>query len=115
MIDPSLVLFAIESAVKLGRKVYEVLVDETAVRPLVLPVGNLFQSVQLVTAKAYFARPENAHLITGNGPYADFTDADLLMAYKTLLDVDRRLDSAEPNQAEAARVIARLGEFEQVK
>jgi len=115
MIDPSLVLFAIESAVKLGRKVYEVLVDETAVRPLVLPVGNLFQSVQLTTAKAYFGRPENAHLITGDGPYADFNDAELLMAYKTLLEVDRRLDSGEPNQAEAARVIVRLGEFEQVK
>ena len=115
MIDPSLVLFAIESAVKLGRKVYEVLVDETAARPLVLPVGNLFQSVQLTTARAYFGRPENAHLITGNGPYANFDDADVLMAYKTLLELDRRLESAEPNQAEAVRLIARLGEFEQVK
>jgi len=115
MIDPGLVLFAIESSVKLGRKVYEVLVDETASRALVLPVGNLFQSVQLVTAKAYFARPENAHLITGDGPYANFTDAELLLAYKTLLELDRRLDSAEPNQAEAVRLIADLAKFEQIR
>lgn len=115
MIDPRLVLFAIESAIKLGRKVYEVLVDETAVRPLVLPVGNLFQSVQLVTAKTYFGRPENAHLITASGPYAGFTDAELLVAYKTLLDLDRRLDSVEPNQAEAMRLVTELGRFEQMK
>jgi hypothetical protein len=115
MIDPSLVLFAIESAIKLGRKVYEVLVDETVERPLVLPVGNLFQSVQVVTAKTYFGRPENAHLITGNGPYAKFTDAELLVAYKTLLEIDRRLDSVEPNQAEAMRLVTELGRFEQMK
>ena len=104
-----------KSGVKLGRKVYEVLVDETAGRPLVLPVGTLFQNVQLITAKTYFGRPENAHLITGDGPYAGFSDAELLVAYKTLLDLDRRLDSGEPAQAEAVRVVAELGKFEQLK
>ena len=115
MIDPSLVLFAIESAVKLGRKVHEVLVDETVVRPLVLPVGHLYQSVTLTTAKTYFGRPENAHLITGDGPYGDFGDNELLLAYQTLLDLDRRLDSAEPNQVEAMRLVTELGRFEQMK
>jgi hypothetical protein len=115
MIDPSLVLFAIESAVKLGRKVHEVLVDETVVRPLVLPVGHLYQRVTLTTAKTYFGRPENAHLITADGPYADFGDSELLLAYQTLLDLDRRLDSAEPNQVEAMRLVTGLGRFEQMK
>jgi hypothetical protein len=32
--NPALVLFAIEAGIKLGRKVNEVLVDETAQRPL---------------------------------------------------------------------------------
>ena len=61
--DPSIVIFAIESAVKLGSKVYEVLVDETAERALVLPVGNLFQEVQVTVATQFFLRTENRHLI----------------------------------------------------
>jgi hypothetical protein len=40
--NPALVLFAIEAGIKLGRKVNEVLVDETAQRPLLLPLGDLF-------------------------------------------------------------------------
>jgi hypothetical protein len=113
--DPTLVLFAIESGVKLGRKVYDVLVDETAGRPMLLPLGPLFQTVELVTVKSFFGRPENAHLITGAGPYVGFSDAELLVAYQTLLDLDRRLDSAEANKAAAVRVVAELAKFDQVK
>jgi hypothetical protein len=35
----------IEAGVRLGRKINEVLVDETAQRPLLLPLGDLFGSV----------------------------------------------------------------------
>ena len=45
MIDPQLVIFAVEAGVKLGRKMNEVLVDETSQRPLVMPLGDLFGSV----------------------------------------------------------------------
>ncbi|HAB18638.1 MAG TPA: hypothetical protein PLX89_22040 [Verrucomicrobiota bacterium] len=113
--DPQLVIFAIESAVKLGRKVYEVLVDETGARPLLLPVGNLFQSVDVTMAVMYFGRKDNKHLITGDGPYADFTDDQLLAAYQSILEIDRRIGGADGNQTEAKQIIAGLGKLQQVK
>ncbi len=41
----SAVLFAIEAGVKLGRKIQDVLVDETADRALSLPLGDTSKSL----------------------------------------------------------------------
>jgi hypothetical protein len=106
--DPSIVIFAIESAVKLGSKVYEVLVDETAERALVLPVGNLFQDVQVTVATQFFLRTENRHLIDTGGPYENFAPAEQLAAYRTLLDINRRLDDAAANLDQAEEIVTRL-------
>lgn len=118
--DPQLVIFAIESAVKLGRKVNQVLVDETAGRPLLLPVGDLFQSVDEVVAIDFFLDEENAPLTQPGGPYAGLSKAEKLLAYKTLIELDRRLDgrrleTQSSDLTEAKRLIAGLGRFEQVK
>ena len=43
--DPQLVIFAIESAIRLGIKINEVLLDETSSRALVLPLGSLFGDI----------------------------------------------------------------------
>ena len=40
MLDPVLVLLAIQAAVKLGKKTYAVLVDSTQADPLVLPIRS---------------------------------------------------------------------------
>src|SRR6266540_45562 len=111
--DPEIVLFAIESAVKLGRKVYEVLVDETVERRLVLPVGNLFQTVSETVATQFFLRPENRHLIDVGGPYANFTPTQQLAAYRTLLDLNRRLDDPAEDLDQAIELVTRLHAFEQ--
>jgi hypothetical protein len=43
--DASLVIFSIQAGVQLGRKLNEVLVDETRERALILPLGNLYGNV----------------------------------------------------------------------
>src|SRR6266481_7169501 len=113
--DPSIIIFAIESAVKLGQKAYEVLVDETAERPLLLPVGELFGSVAENEATQFFLKPENLHLIQPGGPYENYTPAEQLKAYQTLLEVNRRLDNPAENLKEAQQVITQLHAFQQLK
>lgn len=66
MIPPALALFAIEAGVRLGRKINEVLVDETAQRPLLMPLGDLFGSVTEAEAMHFFA-VEQPELIAPNG------------------------------------------------
>ncbi len=60
--DPALILFAIEAAVRLGRKVYDVLVDETHERALPLPLGDLHGDPTEADARIFFAAVENRHL-----------------------------------------------------
>lgn len=45
MVNPELILFVIQAAVKLGRKLYDVLVDETVEAPLLLPLGSFAGSI----------------------------------------------------------------------
>jgi len=54
MIDPGLAMFAIEAGVRLGRKLNQVLVDETAERPLLMPLGDLFGNVTEAEALRFF-------------------------------------------------------------
>lgn len=51
--DPGIVLFAIQAGVKLGRKIHDVLIDETAEGALLLPVGKVFGDVQEGIAGEY--------------------------------------------------------------
>ncbi|MBM4019948.1 MAG: hypothetical protein FJ288_16775, partial [Planctomycetes bacterium] len=113
--SPALILFAIESGVKLGRKVYDVLVDETAERPLVLPLGDLFGDVQEAEATQFFLREENAHLIKKGGPYYGFTPAERLRAYKSILAINERVGAPGDDLKSAGDIIAQIHAFEQVK
>jgi len=115
MIDPQLVIFAIESAVKLGRKIYDVLVDETVEGALLLPVGELHANIQQNEALLFFAREENAHLIKKGGPYFGFSAAQRLQAYQTLLAINDQLDVRGGNLNEAAAIVSQLNAFRQLK
>lgn len=112
--DPELVIFAIESAVKLGRKIYSVLVDETAERPLLLPIGELHANVAQNEAVLFFARPENAHLIGRDGPYFGCSAEERLIAYKTLLHLTDRLDLPPAGLRGASEAIAQIHAFRQL-
>lgn len=113
--DPQLVIFAIQSAVKLGRKIYDVLVDGTVETPLVLPVGELRANVEENKALVYFTRPENAHLISPGGPYAGLNKEKRLQAYRTLLAINERLDVRQDNLAAAAAIVRDLHGFLQFR
>jgi hypothetical protein len=113
--DPALILFAISAGVKLGQKFYEVLVDANRERPLFLPLGNLFGSIQLADAKDFFSRPENVNLVRNGGPYAGLNGQDLVKAYRSLLAVNQHLGNPESITDEAVSLIRDLHEFEQFK
>lgn len=114
MIDPSLVLFAIEAGIKLGRKVNEVLVDETAQRPLLLPLGDLFGSVTEADAMRFFNN-EGSHLIAANGPLSSHkTDRPkLLEFYRAMLGVEGAHGPAADPAARRNAVVARLAALDQ--
>ncbi len=73
MIDPSLALFAIEAGVRLGRKLNQVLIDETAQRPLLLPLGDLIGTVTEAEAMRFFSTDQPA-LIQPGGPCHEIRD-----------------------------------------
>lgn len=112
--DPQLVLFAIQSAVKLGRKLYDVLVDETVERPLLLPLGDLRADVQLNDAVSFFTEDENRHLIQKGGPYFGFNPEQLKLAYGTLQTINTRLDTRSDSLETAAQLISKLHGFRQL-
>ena len=113
--DPSAIIFAIEAAVRLGRKLSEVLVDETLERPLMLPLGDLYADLTAIDARAFFDREENRHLVQSGGPYADLGREDLTKAYATLIALDERLRSSGGVLGEASEIITGLYRFEQLR
>jgi len=112
--DGGLALFAIEAGVKLGRKIHEVLIDETVERPLLLPVGDLYADIDVNRASRFFDRDENAKLVEPGGPYHDFSDDDLVLAYKTLRSINERAQPAG-ELGDATEIVLRLHAFEQYK
>src|SRR5881394_1103593 len=58
----AVVLFAIRSALKLGRQLQVAYVDNTKRRELVLPLPNFFSSPDIVSAANYFAGPGGRHI-----------------------------------------------------
>ncbi|MHC4955587.1 MAG: hypothetical protein ACYTGZ_17180 [Planctomycetota bacterium] len=87
--DASLVLFGIQAGVKLGRKVYDVLVDETIERPLLLPVGTLYADIGAADAQEYF--DTHQELVEPGGLYADLSEEELVLAYKTIRNIDEEI------------------------
>lgn len=111
--DPALVIFAIQAGIKLGRKVNDVLVDQTQARALLLPTGWLGGiDASRTNALEYFRR--HRQLTRAGGPYAGLTDDEKVEAYQTIIAVQRRIDGREEPH-DAAEVIIELQRFEQFK
>ena len=55
--NTSIMIFAIQAGVRLGRKLNDVLVDETRERALILPLGNLYGNV--VENDVFFIRHDS--------------------------------------------------------
>jgi len=108
--DPQLVIFAIESAIRLGIKINEVLLDETSGRALVLPLGSLFGDVNTGKASEYF--DHHPELVLPGGIYAGLTGPQLVDAYKAMVAVNRKFGH-DDDAAGAVEVVRRLQAFEQ--
>src|SRR5215510_11014534 len=115
IMDPQLVIFAIEAGVKLGRKIYEVLLEATVGKPVVLPVGDLFGDVQQTDAEEFFEKPENADLTQPGGPYAQLSPQELVVAYKSLHAIQHHLNVPDKHLQDAVEIVRRLNQFELLK
>jgi len=113
--DPALIIFAIESAIRIGRKLNEVLVDATLERALVLPLGDIHFDVAKLDADEFFDRDENVHLVEEGGPYFGLTGAALAQAHATLIVIDERLGGAGGRLTAATETVVELQRFEQLK
>jgi hypothetical protein len=115
MIDPSLVLFAIEAGVRLGRKINEVLVDETAQRPLLMPLGDLFGSVTEAEAMRFFAVDQPDLIKSGGSCFAIRDDrAKLIQVYRAMCGVeDRVMATTSDLNARRKEIVGHLGALDQ--
>ncbi len=115
----SLILFGIEAGVRLGRKVYDVLVDQNVERALLLPIGDLYADVTRAVALNYFlehpALTARGNAETPRGPYFGYNQGQLILAYKTLIEIDSQLKEGDGSLSEAVDVIGNLSQFEQYK
>ncbi|MBY0274913.1 hypothetical protein K2Z84_06210 [Candidatus Binatia bacterium] len=110
MVDPELIIFAIEAGIRLGIKLNEVLIDETANRDLVLPLGKLFGDIDEANAQEFF--DDHPELVRVGGPYHGRSADERLVAYKAMVAINRKLD--EPDGApNAVDVILKIQAFEQ--
>ncbi len=87
MIPASLILFAIQAGVQLGRKSYEIMVDKDFQRPLVMPRGDIVDETAENEAKEFFQNEENRKLGKPGGPLHPFyelrrKERDDLKAYR---------------------------------
>jgi hypothetical protein len=112
--NPELIIFAIEAAVRIGRKLNAVLIDETVERPLLLPLGDLLADIPAIDAQDFFDLPENRTLVQEGGPYFDATRHELLLAYATLRQLDQRMGGAG-DLREASALVENLYAYEQLK
>jgi hypothetical protein len=115
MIDPNLVLFAVEAGVRLGRKINEVLVDETAQRPLLMPLGDLLGSVTEAEAMRFFSidQPE---LIKPGGPCHAFkTDRPkLIQFYRAMRSVEAQVVAPSADRdARRQQIVGQLSAMDQ--
>lgn len=114
----STVLLAIDAAVRLGRKLHDVLIDDTAEEPLLLPVGELFGSVSAAEAQEFFDSKQGQLLLKPGAPYHGFTKKKLIKAFKTVKRVELELDGFGIEQdpsAAAVEIVQNLHAFELYK
>ena len=115
MIDPNLVLFAVEAGVRLGRKINEVLVDETAQRPLLMPLGDLFGSVTEAEAMRFFS-VDQPELIKPGGPcHAIKTDRPkLILFYRAMRGVEAQVVAPSTDlNARRKEIVGQLSAMDQ--
>ena len=105
------IMFAIDAGVRLGQKLNDVLVDATIERPLLLPVGELFGSVNEDDAIDFF--DDHPELTAAGMPYHGFNRADKLKAYLTLKQIDVRIVGSGGVSPEVIQIVSRLQEFRQ--
>src|SRR5262245_40924042 len=110
--DPQLVIFAIESAIRLGLKINEVLLDETSGRALLLPLGSLFGDIDEANAQEYF--DHHPELVAPGAIYAGLPLDQRVRAYRALVAVNRKFDQSD-NAPKAVEVAEHLQAFEQFK
>jgi hypothetical protein len=118
MLDPTLILVAIDAAIKIGKKCYDVLVDETAAGSLLLPIGDKAGSYQESDAIFFFDRDENQKLVAPDGPYYDAWKTkgpQIIAAYHTVRSISDDLGGGAKAAADAVSVIQNLHKFEQYK
>jgi len=113
--EVELALFAIQAGVKIGRKIYDALVDETVEAPLLLPIGELAGSITLARAIEFFDG-EGKALRAAGGPYHDLPAGPaLVQAYFTVARVGEALGPNSRGTSDAVEVIQNLNAFEQHK
>lgn len=118
MIPATLVLFAIQAGIRLGRKVYDVLVEKNFSRALPLPLGELAGDPLTASAQKYFDE-DGWDWIKPGGPLRDpegplhdiFLAKGPLAAYQTLLG----LTEIDSSWSEARNIISGMQKFEQFK
>lgn len=113
--EPTLVLFAIQAGIRLGRKVYDVMVEKNFDRPLLFPMGDLAGDPLSAAAQNYFDDPENPKnwdWVKKGGPLNEiYKKNGPLAAYQTLLG----LTEVDTSWKEAREIISGLQEFAQYK
>jgi hypothetical protein len=114
MIDPGVALFAIEASVRLGRKLQQTLVDETAERPLLMPLGDLFGSVTEAEAMRFYT-VEQPELIEPGGVCHAFRDDRLRLIefYRALRGVESHAAMAGDPRAQRRRLAGQLSALDQ--
>jgi hypothetical protein len=111
--EPSVVIFAIQAGIRLGRKLNAVLVDDTRERAMVLPLGNLYGDVVKNDALDYFR--EYPELTAESGPYFGLNQEEKIDAYRTLRVIEDRIGDTGGVAGEAREIVIRLQKFEHIK
>lgn len=103
--NPALVLFGIDACLRLGRKIYDVTLDEIREAPLPLPIGPVIGLPSDQDAIDFFdAHEEYDALFTPAGPY---TDGDRKRLHLQLGGIDTA-GSTAAERAEALRGLLRI-------
>jgi hypothetical protein len=110
-VDPQLIIFAITSAIKLGKKINETLIDETRGRYLSLPIGD-FGGRTSAQAEFFFNQERYIKLISPGGPYVGLEGDELRDAYTTVLQLEEELGQGSN---ESVEILVNYHQIEQWK
>ena len=112
MINPATIIFAIQSGIKLGRRINRILIDKTHERSLPLPLGWLVADVQRNDALSYF-KEDNRDLIKAGGPYVGLSDDELVEQFNTLTALTKHLNQGDGISEQSSEILQGLQAFEQ--